>query len=335
MARFSWHLFMVALAGIGATGPALAQEPVGTRPPAAPSPATAEERVVLLSGEKFELEPSIEFTHYSVNRLVLEGYTVIPAITVGSIDVRKVDRDTLTFALTGRYTFTDRFQMDLRVPYVSRWDSTTAREVDAGADGDSVTDINGNGLGDVELGLHYQLPTGGHTGPFYTLNLRAKSRTGEDPFEVPVDPVSGLERELPTGTGFWGVEPSVTVLLPSDPVVFYGNLGYLWNIERDVVIQGDTGETEIDPGDAVRLNLGMGFGLNERASFSLGYEHSYVFETKQDGTDIKGTDLQVGSLLLGWSYRKRDNETVSLTISTGVTEDAPDVQIALRLPGLF
>lgn len=291
--------------------------------------------MVLASGEKFELEPSIEFTHQSVNRLVLEGYTVIPAITVGNIDVRKVDRDILTLALTGRYTFTDRFQMDVRVPYVSRWDSTTAREVGTGTAEDSVTDVNGNGLGDVELGTHYQLPTGGTTGPFYTLNLRIKSRTGEDPFEVPVDPTSGLERDLPTGTGFWGIEPSVTVLLPSDPVVFYTNLGYLWNIKRDVVIQGDTGETEIDPGDAVRLNLGMGFALNERASLSLGYEHSYVFETKQNGTDIKGTDLQVGSLAIGWSYRQRDKDTVSLTISTGVTDDAPDVQLSLRLPGLF
>ncbi len=274
------------------------------------------------------IEPSIVLSHTSINRVILEGYTVIPAITIGSIDIRQVDRDVVTAAMTARYGVTDRFEFDLKVPYVYRYDSLTTRPIGGGADTDVVSDTEGAGLGDVEMGLHYQMNDGAGGSPFYVANLRIKSDTGTDPFEVPLDAVSGLETELPTGTGFWSLEPSLTVLFPSDPAVFFGNVGYLWNIERDV---GGTYGT-IDPGDALRFSVGMGYGINEKSSFSLGYEHSVIMRSRQNGQDIAGTDLQIGSLLLGWSYRISEKTSYNLTIGIGATDEAPDAKIELRIP---
>ncbi len=284
------------------------------------------------------LEPQFEYSTWSLNRVILEGYTVIPAITVGSIDIRQVDRNMATAALTARYGVTDRFEVDVRVPYVYRYDSTTARPAGTGADQDAYTDVEGAGLGDVEFGLHYQLNSPRSGGAFYVANLRGRAPTGEDPFEVPIDLATGLETELPTGTGFWSVEPSITVLFPSDPAVFFANFGYLWNIERDVrTINPLTSAPygKIDPGDAARVSFGMGYGINERASFSIGYEHNYVFKSKQDDVDIDGTDLQVGSLLFGVSYRVSERVSYNLNVSLGATDEAPDARIQLRIPIRF
>lgn len=303
-------------------------------------PAISDVTGVLTPKGTLIIEPSIEFAHSSLNRVILEGFTVIPAITVGNIDIRQVDRDVVTAALTARYGVTDRFEVDVKVPYVYRYDRTTTRPLAQGADQDEVTDVEGNGLGDVELGLHYQLNSGLGGGAFYVANLRVKSNTGEDPFEVDIDqtpgsPTEGLETELPTGTGFWGVEPSLTVLFPSDPAVFFANVGYLWNIERDVGIQNGIDFGTIDPGDAIRFSFGMGYGINEQSSFSIGYEHSAVLKSKQDGNAIAGTDLQVGSLLLGWSYRVSERTSYNLTVGIGATDESPDARIELRVPIRF
>jgi hypothetical protein len=301
--------------------------------PAAPEiPTIARETGVLTRKGGYVIEPSVEYAHTSVNRVVIEGFTVIPAITVGAIDVRRVDRDQLTLALTGRYGVTDRLEFDLRLPYVARRQSTTSRAIGTGASSDTVTDVSGHGIGDVEMAFHYQFNRTPSGGSFYVGNLRVKSRTGKDPFEVPLDQ-NGLERELPTGTGFWSLEPSVTAIFPSDPVVFYGNLGYLWNIKRrGIEVQGQPERTTIDPGDALRFSFGMGFGVNEKASFSLGYEHSIFANTKRDGAKIEGSDLTVGSLLLGWSYKSEPRVSHNVTLAVGVTADAPDVRLLYRRP---
>lgn len=293
-------------------------------------PAISDVTGVLTPKGTLILEPSFEYAHTSINRVILEGFTVIPAITIGSIDIRQVDRDVLSAALTARYGLTDRIEFDVKVPYVYRHDSTTARAIGTGADADTVTNVDGYGLGDVEMGLHFQLNEGLGGSPFYVFNVRGKANTGRDPFEVPLD-ANGLETELPTGTGFWGVEPSLTVMFPSDPAVFFGNLGYLWNIERDV----GGGFGTIDPGDAIRFSFGMGYGINERSSYSIGYEHSIVLKSEQDDVAIDGTDLQVGSLLLGWSYKVNDRTSYNLTLGLGATDEAPDARIELRIPIRF
>lgn len=131
------------------------------------------------------------------------------------------------------------------------------------------------------------------------------------------------------------MEPSLTVLLPSDPAVFFGNIGYLWNIEDDVdqtiagVVVGG-----VDPGDSVRTSFGMGYGINERASFSIGYQHDFIMGTKTelDGAWSTGDRLDVGALSLGANYQVSDSTAVSLNVLAGVTEDAPDVRIILRIP---
>lgn len=290
-----------------------------------------EQRGILTPRGSIVLEPSFQYTNSSVTHVTLDGYTILPSLLIGAIDIRAVRRDTVTTALGFRYGVTNYFELEARVPYVRRDDQTITRPLNEGAAQDEVTDVSGAGLGDIELAAHYQFTNGKNGLPYLVANLRLKSDTGKSPFEVPVDS-TGLQQELPTGSGFWAVQPSLTFTLPSDPAVFYGNLSYLWNLEREISASIGT----IDPGNALGISLGMGLALNEDASFSLGYSHSSVDPARQNGATLKGAQrLQVGSLLIGMSYRVQKRTNINFGLGVGVTQDAPDVQMSVGVPVNF
>ncbi len=302
---------------------------------------------VLTPGGKFVVEPSYQFGYSSADRVDLIGYTVIPAILIGLIDARQVKTTTQTAALAVRYGITNRLELELRAPYQYNHTDTISREIFTGSAEDRVFSSSGHGLGDIEATARYQINDGGADKPYYIGWLRFKSRTGTDPFEVTTDCVTrcvqnttgtGLPLQVPTGSGFYSLQPGVTWLLPSDPVVFFGNVSYLYNFARHNVrrhvLQGGTEPLgTVKVGNVVDVSVGMGFALNEKASISLGYDQSFVGTTKQNGHTVAGSARSVlGTLLIGGSYRMSDKRTLNVALGVGVTRDTPDVTLTVRVP---
>lgn len=291
-------------------------------------PLIVEKGGVLLRRGEVVVEPSVDFSVVETNRVEVAGFTVLPAILVGNFTISQVERETLTGALTGRVGVTDRLELEGRIPYVRRDDRETRRPIGTGAATEETVDLDGHGLGDIEFAGHYQINDGSPRVPFFVGNVRVKSDTGTSPFDVDTD-ASGNPTELPTGTGFWSVQPSITALLPSDPAVIFANVSYTWNAGRDVDGFGD-----IEPGDMFGGSLGLGFALNERLSMSMAYDHTYVLETTQNGVDTNSA-FHIGRMLFGGSYRFSDRAAINLNFAVGVTEQAPDIQTELRVPVSF
>ena len=317
-----------------------APKPVGEAPSASDRPPEVaplgEQAGVLTPQGKFVLEPSVQYLHATNNRVALVGFTIIPAITIGLIDIRRVSRDTFVGALTGRYGLTNRLEVEAKLPYVYASSSTISRPLATPSVTDSVFDTSGSGIGDVELAARYQMNQGGVDKPFYLATFRARLPTGKSPYDVPFDPVTTLPTRLATGTGFLGLQPGITVLFPSDPVVFFGGASYLYNVERDV----GNGFGRISPGNVFDATFGMGLALNEKASFSIGYQHSVVGKPSQEGqaegvTLAPTSTLQLGTVRFGFSYRLTPTTNVNLTLGVGATRDAPDLELTLRLPMTF
>lgn len=321
-------------------------EPVGEAPPedaSRPDAASVlDERGLLTPSGTWVIEPSLQYNQVSTLSVAIDGFTLIPALAIGLIDVSEVQRDTVTAALSFRVGLSRRFELGVRVPYVWRHESLRGREVLVGSDLDRITSSNGEGLGDVELGLHYQFNRTVTGKPFFIGNLRAKSRSGSAPYEVETREIrneSGavigeVLTEQPTGSGFWSVQPSVTMIYPSDPAVIFANLGYLANLKRDI----GKGRGWIDPGDALGLSFGMGIALNDRVAMSLAYDHNVVFRTRREfdaGLEPVFDRFHVGTLLWGLSHRLSSRMTLNVSTGIGVTNSAPDVQIAFRLPIRF
>jgi len=309
-----------------------------------------EEPGVLTPRGKYVLEPAVQFGYSSSNRVALVGYTIIPALLIGLVDVREVKRNSTTASMTVRRGITNRLELELKVPYVYRSDATVSREIFTGTAQENVFETSGKSIGDVELAGRYQLNHGGVDMPYFVGGLRLKTRTGRDPFEVVTDCTTrcvgnasgtGLPLDLPTGSGFYSLQPSITWLLPSDPAVFFGNFSYLHNFKRSnvyrTVLSGQQEALgEIKPGDVFGFNFGMGLALNEKASLSLGYDHSSIARTYQAGQPVPGSvRTQLGTLLLGFSYRLNDQRTLNVSVGAGLTRDTPDVSLMARVPFTF
>ncbi len=330
------------------------ERPVGRAPerderPPAVAPIFNQPGVLTPRG-KLVLEPSYQFGYSSADRVALIGYTVIPAILIGLIDARQVKTTTQTGAIALRYGLTNRFELELRVPYVYGHTDTISREIFTGSATDKVFTSRGHGIGDVEATARYQLNDGGADRPYYVGWLRFKSRTGRDPFDVTTDCVqrcvqnatgTGLPLQLPTGSGFYALQPGVTWLFPSDPVVFFGNLSYLHNfprhhVSRTVLLGGKEPLGTVQVGDIADVSIGMGLALNDKASISIGYDQSFLGITKQNGKTVAGSARSVlGTLLIGGSYRFSDRRSMNFTLGVGVTRDTPDATVTVRVPMMY
>lgn len=292
---------------------------------------------VLTRRGQLVLEPQIEYAHSSTNRFFFQGFEVVDTVLIGLIEATDADRETLQAALAARLGITNRLELEARIPYLYR-DDRVENVLVSITDQPTITEsTSSHGLGDIEIAAHYQINDGMGGWPYFVGNLRVKTDTGEGPFDVDVDEF-GIAQELATGSGFWGIQPSITAIFPSDPAVFFANLGYTWNIKRDIdkTIAGvEIGE--VDPGDSINTTFGMGISLNERTSFSFGFEYDYVLKTTQErnGVEVESEELKIGSLLLGWSYQLSDNVGLNLNTGFGVTEDATDFRTTLRVPIRF
>ncbi|WP_426175993.1 hypothetical protein [Massilia sp. TWR1-2-2] len=226
-----------------------------------------------------------------------------------------------------------------------RSDTAVSRELFTGTAVERVFDTSGCKAGDAELALRYQLNDGGADAAYFIGGLRFKSRTGRDPFSVVTDCTrrcisenvtgSGLPLQLPTGSGFYSVQPSLTWLIPSDPAVFFGSISYMHNFKRtDISRLVLGGEREFL--GVIGFNFGMGLALNDKASFSLGYDHSSIARTRQGGVPVPGSvRTQLGTLLLGYSYRRSEKHTLNIAVGAGLTRDTPDVSLTVRIPTSF
>ncbi len=316
----------------------LPDTPVGEAPPPEPTPQSRVEAVpegqgVLTPPGRMVLDSSFEYTSSSTNRLVFRGIELVPGIQIGLIEASDADRTTLVTTLAARYGITNRLEIEARVPALYRWDRIeVAQQRDEGIV--RTIALKERDIGDVEIAMRYQLNRPKGQNPIWVANLRVKSDTGKSPFDVTYDQF-GVATGLSTGSGFWAVQPAINFLLPSDPAVIFGSVGYLYHIPR--TINRDIGGARIgrvDPGDAVSGNLGFGFALNPRFSFSMGYRHSFIMpSTTEIGGNVERSNrAHVGSFTFGMSYRLSPQQSVNVGFEFGATADAPDVAVTLRFP---
>lgn len=323
-------------------GGELPTKPVGEAPP---SPARRLEQDVaaippdmgvLTPNGTLIIEPTLEYTRSSANRLVFRGVEIVPGVQLGVIDANDADRDSLVGTLTARYGFGDRLEIEGRLPYVYRHDRvTTLAQRDESIT--RTTKLEADDIGDVEVSARYQISRGLPGQPIFVANARVKPPTGKSPYDVGYDEF-GVATSLATGSGFWAAEVGVTMLYPTDPAVIFGGISYLYHIPRDInKVIGEVMVGRVDPGDSIGANIGFGLALNPRFSVSFGYSHNYIFATESEygETTQRSNTLQVGALQMGLSYRLTERLTLTNSFEFGVTSDAPDMRVVFRLPYRF
>ena len=281
-------------------------------------------------------DSAFTYVESSSNLLVFRGVEIVPGVEVGAIDANNTVRSQEALTETLRYGIAPRLEVEAVVPYLWGYDRVT----EATQRNNQVTEtefLRGSGLGDVEFTGRYQITDGRDGGPIVVGTLRVKPPSGIGPFDLKYDQY-GAALSLPTGSGFWGVEPSINALIPTDPVVIFLSVGYLYNFRTNVdKIIGSTFVGPVDPGGSIDTALGFALALNQHFSFSLGFKDSYIFSTTEylNGDRERSEGLQVGSLLLGQSFNLTDRATIAVNFEFGVTSDAPNLTSAAHLQYAF
>jgi len=280
---------------------------------------------ILLGKGKLIFEPGFSYTHVTSNKLDITGFTVLPSLIIGIIQVEKIKRDILVPSMTFKYGITDSFEFDLKIPYFVRHD-----KIIFGVEPDRVEDkVSESGIGDIEAVILKQLVHEKGAIPDIVSSIKIKSPSGKEPYNLPtrVEGNFTIPEELPLGSGHWAVEPGLTFVKTSDPAILFANISYFWHIKKDV---GGIGT--VDPGDSINYSLGLAYALNEKLAVSTSFEQKFFTSNTVDGHEQVESDINVASLLFGSSYLFSDKSALNLTFQIGLTPDSPDFQITMQVP---
>jgi hypothetical protein len=288
---------------------------------------------ILLPRGWLQVEPSFDYTRFSADRLSISGVSLFEAIVIGSIRADKVTREIVTGAATFRYGLMNRLQLEARVPYVYRRD----REVNANNTQNEVErSISNNDIGDVEGSLVWQAYLGSDSLPAILFRVRGRSRTGRDPFTIPINqvPIPGQQggtrselTDVPTGNGYYSVAPGVTLVWRMDPVVLFAGANYSFNLSRTI---GGVGR--LNPGDNWEFFLGMNFAVSERLGINMTFFDSGFSALEVDGVRRPNTAFNSGVLSIGTSIVLGPSRTLLVSAGKGVTKESPDFQVTISLP---
>jgi hypothetical protein len=309
-------------------------------------PTLASTGGVLTPRGQLILDPSLEYDYSSENQLDLSGFTILPGITFGNIFIARVKQNILTGSVAVRLGVTNRLEVNAKLPYVYGYGTTITQPVGPNAQVLSPS-AHSFGLGDAQLGASYQINSGDAGWPIFVGNFVLKSTTGVSPFSVPVYTVNdtngqylqGISKKLPTGTGFYSAEPSLTILYPTAPGVLFANLLYIKNIAATVDLPnlggGPPTATALSPGDAVAATFGIGFAMNDQTSLTLSYQQEHVFGAFADRKPIKGSDYDFGSFNFGVGYEISKRVSINLGVGIGAGPNTPVAKILFDIPIRF
>lgn len=285
----------------------------------------------LLSKGRLVIEPGVQYSHFSKDVLSISGFTLFESIHIGLIKVEKIERDIINPFVNIRYGLKD-VELELKVPYFFRGERVT---VPVGDTSEEIT-IDDNGLGDIEGAVYLHLLHEKEARPEIIANFKVKFPTGKDPYgleqEQLVEGTGPRNVEFATGSGHWGISGGLTFVKTSDPAVLFLNLAYYYNISRDVGVEGDIDYGKIDPGDSFEYDLGLAFALNEQLSISFSFDQRFTKKTKQDGDKVPETDANAAAFNIGGHYIISDKVSTGVSLGIGLTNDAPDVSILVRVP---
>src|SRR3981081_2368672 len=280
---------------------------------------------LLLPSGTLEIDNTTSYFSASSDHLTVNGFALLPVLVVGDIASKRVREYFLLPSLTARLGLPHKFQMDFLVPYGYE----SIRTVDALNVQTTATSF---GLGDISAGLYKQLTTEHGRVPDMLANVRFKSTTGKDSFNL-------TSSQVALGTGFNAIQGNWTVAKSIDPVVFFGNLSYTANLPADHTVPANDPTNpdaktigHFNPGSAIGFQLGSILALNPEVSMTVGWDQRFTRSTQLNGVDIPASYLVEGTLRLGTSYVYAPGKIVDLSFGVGLTPDTPNLQFSVGVP---
>ncbi|MBV1932521.1 MAG: transporter [Porticoccaceae bacterium] len=303
-----------------------------------------------LFDQSFSLEVGFEMSHFDQNQLILNGFLALDAIFLGDLSVDEIEGDIFRTTLLGRWGVTDRMQLSLAIPWVYRETTTRSRGVDLSSIIVSEKSVDDSDIGDISLGLSYQLFAETYTRPDIVLNFGVTAPTGRDPYgidfiEDPTNTNLVFPSALPTGSGLWQASAGVSFLKSTDPAILFASFNYIHYFEKsfgDIGADPDAAPSpgDVQLGDAFQIAAGIAFAINERTSYSMSFTQRWTDEAEitQPGVgsqEIIGSDGATGTFDIGVTYALTDRLSMVTNLGMGLTNETSDYRFSLKFPYRF
>lgn len=340
----------LVLCAVLSAAPLCARAAVGSKPPEEGSVASVyQQQNALFVPGQFTLEPGFTYAYSDSNALTLNGFLALGAIFLGNINVSKVTSNIETFSLQATYSPTDRLQLGVAVPYLMRQSTYESVGVQGSTTQASEQTVrNGGQIGDIAMLLNYELIGQGHAYPAIIWNNQLKAPTGRSPYGIqlqtqPQNNNLSFPSSLATGSGVWSYTTGLSFIQTTSPAILFGSLSYTYNFERHVPninSQPPSAGGDVLAGNLIGIGFGTAFAVNDRMSLTFAYNDAISQETRlrPDGgawQNVVGSNANAAALALGVSYALNSHTTFVTNVMVGLTKDAPNLQVSLKVPYAF
>ncbi len=296
---------------------------------------------------KFTLETAFRYSYYDRKDLSLSGFLALDAIFLGDINLDRVRSNTFNMDFTGRYTINDRWQAELSIPTVYRWTDYETVGQNNSSDGLEAGSVDSAGVGDISAGIYYRLLKETQDSPDLVWSFRATAPTGKDPYGIATTASESgnlnVPESIPTGNGVWAVGSGFSVVKTYDPAIVFFNLNYTYRIKEsfDDISSADGDQAgEVKLGDSWDYGLGVAFAISEKMSLAINFSQSMGQTSKQrldggDWVEVVGSYSNTATLGIGSTMALTKNLSMVTQVSSGLSDDAADYSVSIRLPYRF
>jgi hypothetical protein len=240
----------------------------------------------------------------------------------------------------------ENIQLEVSIPFQVTFDDVASVQgiQGSGSPGANVeTNSQTADLGDVATTLYYQYWTEQPIRPAVIFGLAWKSKSGRDSFQTD-DPAS----HPPSGTGFTSLKGIVSAIKTADPAVLFGSVTYAYAFPRRNVVlhilDRPSQLIDFDAGDNFTYGMGFAFAINYRLSLSFQFSDSITFSSRITQPNATGTKIQsvvpnsfinAAFLRMGVTWSISPTQSMEISLTQGLTTDAPDFTLGLRIPFRF
>ncbi len=280
------------------------------------APADADNRQVFLRTAAVLLQPGQLAADFGLQYQWREFD--FPIVTGGLLTTQRVRTRKLFVPLQLRYGAHENTQFFVNMPFgMSHFETANIT---------SDFETSKFGIGDVNLGVNYQVHTETDETPAVVLTLNGIAPTGDDPFGLTS---IGLSDASALGSGFWGAGASALVIKTYDPLVVFWGMGYLHRFDRSYL------GVEFDPGHVATYQFGTGFAVNDRITLSTAFFGAFETTTKADGVSISNSSQEPFAIRLALTHVRNRCCIIEPFVTFGLNDDAPNADFGVLLTRRF
>ena len=218
---------------------------------------------VLLSPGEMQFDYGFTYQLLDITFPVINGSS--------ELEMARFRQRELLLPLEVRYGFTRKLQLFANAPF--GWSNVELNW------SDFENFENDGGFGDLTFGGTFLLREGDQCCSDIVWTNACTAPTGLDPFA----PVTGIPNAPSLGNGTWSLSSTLLFIRTYDPLVVFYGFGTRQHFDRDINGQ------RFEAGQEYNYQMGVGFAVNSKVTFSTRFNGAYVTEARLDGNRILGS----------------------------------------------